>query len=142
MAVKLEQLPPKLRKQAEQQLSADRSRNSRKDAESKCNPQHALEAGSQAPKISQAVYLVVLLYRTGQEFDLDNASIKPFLDGVVSRGMVKDDSCKHIVGLVKLPRQVKTKAEERTVMEFWDAEFFGAYIEAARRNAGEKALLN
>jgi len=133
--IRINELPPKLRKQAEEQLSVARRQHPCKDAKPECNPQHALETGTQTPQISQKVYLVVLLYRVIEGFDLDNSSIKPHLDGVVERGLVKDDSSKIIVGLLKLARKVATKEEERTVLEFWDSEFFEPYITSARRNA-------
>ena len=132
--VKVEDLPERYQQQIRRQLAAAASGGDpSKDGESERSPLHALEKGSQAPKFSQRVYLVVLLYRTGLNFDLDNASIKPFLDSVISRGVVEDDNSKIIQGLIKLPRKVQTKKEERTELEFWDAEYFEQYIEAARR---------
>lgn len=132
--IKIEDLPARYQRQALSQLAAAASSGDPgKDGEPKRTACDALEKGSQTPKIGKAVYLVVLLYRTGTNFDLDNASIKPFLDGVIQAGMVEDDNCKQIQGLIKLPRKVSTKSEERTELEFWDAEYFEAYIESARR---------
>jgi|GEM_PF-5692011 len=133
--IKLEDLPPRMQQQAREQLSASGSKTAIPDGQSKCNPHDALETGSQVKEIGKELYLVVLLYRTGQSFDLDNQSIKPWLDGIVEKGLVKDDSTAYIKGLIKLPFQVKTKDEERTELEFWDANYFAPYIDAARRNA-------
>ena len=132
--LKIEDLPERLQKQAREQLATSGSKTSVSHGEPKCNPHDALETGSQVEEIREELYLVVLLYRTGQQFDLDNQSIKPFLDGIVEKGLVKDDSTAYIKGLIKLPFQVKTKDEERTELEFWDANYFAPYIDAARRN--------
>jgi hypothetical protein len=134
MGIKLEDLPPRMQQQAREQLSASGGKTAIQNGEPKCNPHDALESGSQNAPVGKELYLVVLLYRTGQSFDLDNASIKPILDGIVEKGLVKDDSAAYIKGLVKLPFQVKTKDEERTELEFWDANYFAPYIDAARRN--------
>jgi hypothetical protein len=76
----------------------------------------------------------VLCYRTaGLKWDLDNVCIKPFLDGLVEAGVLKDDNVKEIQGLITLPFKVKTKKEEHTEFEFWDAEHFAKHINAARQ---------
>lgn len=133
--IKLEDLPFRMRKQAEEQLSlAVGGKNPRSDAKSERNSHKALAVDPQTPHIGERVYLVVLMYRCGGiRWDLDNASFKPFLDGIVQRGILEDDSIRQIEGLIKLPRKCKTKAEERTELEFWDADYFCEYIEAARR---------
>jgi len=127
-------LPDRYKKQAELQLSSTRGRKDPdKNAEPERDTHQALEEHSQAPKISERVYCIVLVYRTaGLRWDLDNVSVKPFLDGLVERGVLEDDSCKQIEGFLKLPRQCKTKAEERTEIEFWKASYFSPFIEEAR----------
>ena len=139
MGVKLDDLPPKMRKQAEFQLSASSRRKvPRKASKSERDSHQALANNRQAPLIGQRVYLVVLMYRCkGLVWDLDNASFKPILDGLVQSGVFKDDSIEQIQGLIKLPRKCNTQVEERVEFEFWDAEYFEPYINVARRNVNE-----
>jgi len=130
----IKQLPERYQRQIQSQLSAAiASTDTCEDGKPKRATRNALEKDPQTPRIGKAVYLVVLLFRTGTNFDLDNASIKPFLDGIVSAGVVEDDNCEVIQGFIKLHRKVKKKTEERTELEFWDADYFSQYIEAARR---------
>lgn len=142
MGTRLEDLPEHLRKQVREQLRKEQSAAKGGDTGPHGKPEpashHALPKGSSAASISTPVYLVVLCYRTsGLRWDLDNVSIKPFLDGLVQEGILEDDSCKEIQGLVTIPRKVKTKAEERTELEFWDASHFGKFIDAARGKGEE-----
>lgn len=133
MGIKLSELPPAMRKQAEEQLAVGR-RVPSPATKPECDPHETLEKHPQAALISERVYLVVLMYRCGGiEWDLDNASFKPVLDGLVQAGVLEDDSCSFIEGLIKLPRKVKTKDEERTELEFWSAEHFSKHIDAARQ---------
>jgi len=126
-------LPPKFRAQAKEQLAAG-SRDTRQDDQSESDSHYAFQKNTHTAAISAPVYLVVLCYRTaGLRWDLDNVSIKPFLDGLVEAGVLKDDSCKEIQGLITLPFKVKTKAEEHTELEFWDAGHFAKHIAAARQ---------
>jgi hypothetical protein len=133
--ITLDELPERYRKQAELQLADAGRKNTSKNAKPEHDSHEALEKHSQATQISARVYIVVLCYRTGIRWDIDNVSIKPFLDGIVERKLLKDDSTKQIEGIIKLARRCKTKAEERTEIEFWNADYFGPYIEAARREA-------
>lgn len=137
--VKLEDLPDKLRAQAEEQLGlALGGKVSGKAPKPKRDPHETLADNSQTPLIGERVYLVVLMYRCeGIEWDLDNASFKPVLDALVQRGVLEDDSIKYIEGLIKLPRKCKRKEEERTELEFWSADYFEPYIESARRKRKE-----
>lgn len=137
MRINPDDLPRKYQQQIELQLGSTRSRKySGKNGKPEPTTHNALENRTQAPNISTPVYLVVLFYRTaGRKWDLDNFTFKPFLDGLVQEGVLKDDSIKEIKGLIKLPKPVEKESDERTVMEFWDADYFEAYIDAARRGA-------
>jgi len=137
--ISIDQLKGEFRRQAELQLSASSSRkDSSKDAQPEHDSHKTLAKRPQAQGISEELYIVVLCYRTGIRWDIDNVSIKPFLDGIVERGLLEDDSTKQIKGIVKLPRRCKTKAEERTDIEFWSADYFEPYIDAARRLRRER----
>lgn len=132
--VRIEDLPPRLQEQVRKQLVLDR-KNTVPDAEPEYDPHKTLENHSQVAAISTPVYIVVCCYRTsGLRWDLDNVSIKPFIDGIVEAGLLKDDSTKQVCGLLKLPFTCKTKQEERTEIEFWDAGYFENYVNAARRS--------
>lgn len=136
MGIGINDLPPHMREQARKQLSKAVASGGapRSHGVPESTAHHALPQGPCPAEISTPVYLVVLLYRTaGLHWDLDNASIKPFLDGIVQSGLLEDDSTAQIQGLIHLPFKVKTKAEEKTELEFWDAEHFAKYITAARQ---------
>ena len=133
--VRLDELPPRMRKQAEQQLAASGRKVAGADGQRQPASHHAPHGGLQVPQIVSPVYLVVLCRRTLESWDLDNISVKGFVDAIVEEKILVDDRSSQIKGFLVLPEVVKTKEEETTDLEFWDAEFFGPYIEAARRNA-------
>jgi len=138
MRINIDDLPKIYQDQIQSQLSsAAASKDTSKDGESERSSCDALAKDPQDPKLSQRVYLVVLVYRTGIRYDLDNISFKPVLDGIVEQGYIADDSTRQIECVIKLARTVKTKAEERTELEFWDADYFSKYIESARRFRSE-----
>ena len=131
---KLNDLPPKLRQQATEQMSFGlKGGATRKAPVTKRDLDNALETRTQTLRIDSPVCLVVLMYRCkGIRWDLDNATFKPFLDAIVQAGVLEDDSQAQIKGIIKLARVAKNKAEERTELEFWDANYFMAFIDQAR----------
>jgi Holliday junction resolvase RusA-like endonuclease len=68
-------------------------------------------------KLHAPVYLRVTVYKTGGNWDADNREIKSIQDSIVKSGILEDDTIEEIPKVYKEGVRVKTKAEEKTVIE-------------------------
>ena len=76
--------------------------------------------------------------RVIEKWDIDNVSIKPFLDGIVERGILEDDSTRQIRGIIKIPFKCKTKKEEKTVIEFWTEGYINKLLQPVLANVSDE----
>lgn len=65
------------------------------------------------------VRITVTSFRRRQH-DTDGISAKAFIDGLVRRGILEDDSCKQIKEIVFKSIIIKNDEEEKTIIEITD----------------------
>jgi hypothetical protein len=111
---KLDDLPDGLKKQAEAQLG---NRGSICTAKQESSRAPALGKAQEVPQLRTPVYIRFTVYKTGDNWDADNREVKQIIDSIVSAGIIPDDTIRHVPQVFKKGVRVKTKAEERTVVE-------------------------
>lgn len=79
-------------------------------------------AAEQVQKFNTAVCLCFTHYRH-RYCDIDNLSVKAFIDGIVKAGILGDDSTKEVKEIRHRQVKVASKAEERTTLEIVRIEF-------------------
>jgi len=86
-------------------------------SKSKPNRHKALDKKAGVPELYPPCYFRVICCKRGCNWDADNIETKAVLDGLVQAGIIPDDTIKEIPKVYREGIQVKTKEEERTVIE-------------------------
>jgi len=119
MRVRLEDLSARYQEQARAQL-ADRA--TVRPAKQKRNGKKALDTKKAFPKMDTPVHIVITIYKIGDGWDVDNREIKGILDSLTAEGIIEDDCIRVIPQITKKGVRVKTKAEEKTIIEIMEVE--------------------
>ena len=110
--VRLSELSDEHRKQAISQI-----RNTIRGRKQKQNRKSALVKEVNIPQIHTPCYFRVTVYRKGHNWDANNIETKSILDGLVAAGVIPDDRIVEVPKEYKEGIEVKTKEEEKTVVE-------------------------
>lgn len=70
-------------------------------------------------RASRETYKIIVIARKIRGVDPDNLAPKYFIDEIVRAGIIPDDSSKYIESIEKRVEKVKTKEEEKTIIEIY-----------------------
>jgi hypothetical protein len=84
------------------------------------HPDDALDKAEEMPRFTAPVRITVTSYRKAVS-DTEGVSVKAFLDGLVARGILENDSCKQVKKVEFETVVVGPRGEEKTVLEITDA---------------------
>jgi hypothetical protein len=117
--MKLDDLPAKYRAQAMSQINHRATICAPKPER---NGAETLYAGVQIPRMDAPVHIVFTIHKTGSSWDVDNREIKGVLDAITKSGILEDDKVGVVEEITKRGKRVKSKAEEKTVIEITSVE--------------------
>lgn len=82
-------------------------------------PKKKNERKEEIKNASGAKYKIIVIARKIRGVDPDNLCPKYFIDEIVKAGIIPDDSSKYVESIEKRVEKVKTKEEEKTIIEIY-----------------------
>jgi len=113
--MKLNDLPEKWRQQAFAQIDPSFC-----PSKQKLGGELALDKKGKVQEIHAPCLIRYTVFKVGSNWDIDNREIKSVQDGLVEAGVLKDDTIKEVPRITKEGVRVKSREEEKTVIELWE----------------------
>ena len=112
--IKIDELPPNLKKQVEKKLNPG---TTVRNVGAQHDRSDALEPPSKDTEFHEAVHITITVWRTGGNWDADNIETKAIIDGLVAAGVLSDDTIKEVPVITRKGYRCYTRQEEKTTIE-------------------------